>query len=717
MRENGREQLDSMGLPEKLYSTGATWRAGGGELWLASFRAGTKPDVSTGEASADSLWSTFDENNSNLAAAYFPFSEGWLAGTVYNPDNGEDFDEFIASPGLTLGVTPSDNFRQNYFGTGHHLVTLPGVTDARRQGLLFAAGAKNEGNFGMSDSTADGEGFCLTGHDNAAGGALGEVDPVSFVFIPLNTPNVTMARIHGWGYGQNHEPVAMISSGGNFTVTNPEVGKYRLTIEGQSPSTGVLLLNPSGTNDGDHGYVSDNLRTYGPDGDGWIIFDQDLPTLDGTGQTFGDRAESSFSFAFLPFNAPPTAPGAIPAVETLTNFSKKRTIGWNADVTAITNNNSHGDMYVDVPEATSDVLIQPLGENKGDNAFAVDGAYLAGGDGVLFVTVSEGLRDNTAVGGTFDYGVAGADTDYDGEWWVRTQNADPVFNAEHNINFSAAFFGADTGFHMAQGVATDATTAMLDVAISGVDSLTDGVLIVNSFGNDDNYPTATPRADGSGWDVTVFDNGTAIEPGDKVNHIFLPFDADNLIAARVNDNGSLAASTDPSDFSLTREGTGSYLLTIPGKTPEDGMLLLTSTGEGDSVDNTLVYEPAGNSFRILGLDMITVEEGNILGAYVDVEDTSFMFAYVDFETPPELSGGLAGDLDGDGDVDVADLLEWQRSDGSAAGLTAWQDGFGTGGSTLASGLATVPEPSTCLLVVLTGLLVTFHRNGHPLRKR
>jgi hypothetical protein len=62
-----------------------------------------------------------------------------------------------------------------------------------------------------------------------------------------------------------------------------------------------------------------------------------------------------------------------------------------------------------------------------------------------------------------------------------------------------------------------------------------------------------------------------------------------------------------------------------------------------------------------------------------------------------------GDFDGDGDVDGADFLIWQR-DTSVGDLADWQDNFGT--ASLAEAVAAVPEPnSICLLALgLFGLL-------------
>src|SRR5690606_11366773 len=121
------------------------------------------------------------------------------------------------------------------------------------QGFLFVSHAKNEGNFALSEPDDEGDGFVVVTHDNSTDGTATTHDPVSFVFLPLGTPNVTMARIHG-SSGQDLQPTAMLKSG-DFTITrdgpviNPgftdgEGGRFRLSIPGESPSTGVLLVSP-----------------------------------------------------------------------------------------------------------------------------------------------------------------------------------------------------------------------------------------------------------------------------------------------------------------------------------------------------------------------------------------------------------------------------------------------------------------------------------------
>ncbi len=75
-------------------------------------------------------------------------------------------------------------------------------------------------------------------------------------------------------------------------------------------------------------------------------------------------------------------------------------------------------------------------------------------------------------------------------------------------------------------------------------------------------------------------------------------------------------------------------------------------------------------------------------------------------------GTTPGDFDGDGDVDGADFLVWQRTDGSVSGLSDWQGnyGFGSLAASAASNVA-VPEPSSLLLCLGMGLILFSHRKN------
>ncbi|MCG8451075.1 MAG: hypothetical protein MI725_16020, partial [Pirellulales bacterium] len=58
-----------------------------------------------------------------------------------------------------------------------------------------------------------------------------------------------------------------------------------------------------------------------------------------------------------------------------------------------------------------------------------------------------------------------------------------------------------------------------------------------------------------------------------------------------------------------------------------------------------------------------------------------------------------GDFNGDGVVDGADLIEWQRSDKTPVGLTNWRFNYGTGTPLAAASasVAAIPEPATWTL--------------------
>ena len=204
-----------------------------------------------------------------------------------------------------------------------------------------------------------------------------------------------------------------------------------------------------------------------------------------------------------------------------------------------------------------------------------------------------------------------------------------------------------------------------------------------------------------------------------MNYVYLPYDAQNMIGGRIAADGSVVTSSDPNGFSLSKSGTGEYLLTIDGKTPEDGMLLLNATGPNGSNDNCVVYEPAGSSFRIIGLDMITIDE-SLMGALVDPEDTSFSFAYIDFDAPPTLAV-TPGDFDGNGVVDGDDLTVWRTAFGSSDGadadgdgdsdlqdLLVWQrNSSGSGG--LGASSAAIPEPCSIMIALALMGLATMYR--------
>jgi hypothetical protein len=520
-----------------------------------------------------------------------------------------------------------------------------------------------------------------------------------------------------------------LKSGSNFSVTKMEApnGRFRLTIDGQTPTSGVLLLNGDSNLNGSGGLPADNNLTYTPDGDGWIIYSDDLQnvnTLPLNGQNGQiDEPVPYFHFAFMPFNAAPGAPN-IPAP----TWGKSNVFGYSTNVQEIRaegndQDNADGpDMLMTVASAPAGLNVQPLALNRADIRVHVNGAIPSGSDGIMLATVSEGYRDNTTTGGTRSYGIANAYLSGSNQWVTATSVADQFAGArlpipvpiagEANYNFSMAFFGRDSGFDMGTVAAQTGGTGLYSVSVSGANSLTDGVLMANNAVNEDNFVTVAPKLDGSGWDVQNWDNG-GFTQNFGFNYVYLPYDTENLVAGRVNPDGTLINSTSTGDFTLIRESAGTYLLTVNGRTSSQGMLLLNA----NAADHTLAYEPAGNSFRIFALDPVNQAEYEGTLAELTLVDTNFQFAFIDYVTPPGAPGGdfLTADFDENGVVDGNDLADWRagfgdttaaKADGDADAdgdvdgndFLTWQRQLGTLPPTT-SAVGAVPEPASAALAV------------------
>lgn len=72
-----------------------------------------------------------------------------------------------------------------------------------------------------------------------------------------------------------------------------------------------------------------------------------------------------------------------------------------------------------------------------------------------------------------------------------------------------------------------------------------------------------------------------------------------------------------------------------------------------------------------------------------------------FQQLPLAKLAAPGDFDRDGDVDGADFLHWQRTEGSSGSLSDWQESYGGSSAPPPSeSVAVVPEPTTLLLLGL-----------------
>ena len=266
VRNNGRDNGDGFGIRYGTVETTSNSTTWGSNAFLATNPAGN--DNNTG-----------DELNINLAAAWFPFAGGWTGANL----NGATIRASSTDVTTTNLTNPS---------AGVWNLTLPS-TDTRTSGLIFANGGNNSNNFAAAGATADGARFDIQLHDNASSGL--ENGPLGFLYMPYDTENVVMGRVSGTG--------GLYNKSGDFSVTRDGVGTFRLSITGQNPTTGMLLLTSDATSD-----AADNIISYEADGSDFVIQCRDINS--GEPATLQDVGNTpAFGFAFIPFVTPPTTPG------------------------------------------------------------------------------------------------------------------------------------------------------------------------------------------------------------------------------------------------------------------------------------------------------------------------------------------------------------------------------------------------------------------------
>jgi len=131
----------------------------------------------------------------------------------------------------------------------------------------------------------------------------------------------------------------------------------------------------------------------------------------------------------------------------------------------------------------------------------------------------------------------------------------------------------------------------------------------------------------------------------------------------------------------------------------------------DSVEDLVYFWNPGNGGAetpefALDVWVLDINTG-ITTAFLDLDDSTSLFQSsgvgdkTDFFTLSTV--GQEGDFDGDGDVDGNDFLEWQRTDGTSAGLSAWQNNYGLGSPISAANA--VPEPTTALMLLVGVVLM------------
>ncbi|MCC7474745.1 MAG: hypothetical protein IT425_05075 [Pirellulales bacterium] len=392
--------------------------------------------------------------------------------------------------------------------------------------------------------------------------------------------------------------------------------------------------------------------------------------------------------------------------------------------------------------------------NRGDFQPTIGGGAVTYTQGIMLASISQHSRADFEVSpgvprrasvevGRNPYG--------DGNLSLSIMEAggSPVASSnEVNFNTSIAWFPFSTGFRGAHvdangTVSLSAANGVSQAMVShpatgrytvnlGVNSLTDGMLFTIGNNNENILVQTGPAADGSNWDIRVAPNSAnhgATGSDKDWSFLYLPYATPDLVGGYF-DGFTTSHIGSAGSFTMAKTATGQYELTIPGQTPDTGMLILsvayeaTASGVTAPDDNVLTYGTGtGGKFTINSYDLPNL----------NFQDTKFVWAFVSFADPlepyvipgdynrdalvdnvdyqvwrsqyGETTGWLSADGNGDGIVDTADYVFWRKH-------LAGGPGSGTGAA------AVIPEPMALALVALALTLAPASiRHRHRLRKR
>lgn len=176
---------------------------------------------------------------------------------------------------------------------------------------------------------------------------------------------------------------------------------------------------------------------------------------------------------------------------------------------------------------------------------------------------------------------------------------------------------------------------------------TDDVAYPDASGNTGGF--ATTGENSSEW--------ATLDGGDfALGFVYLDYDTENLIGGKIDADGEIvrAAGT---GLSVTKMGTGRYMVTIAGDTDEGGVLMLQ--GLNDIRTNAslpgrtfLSYEWTGTGYMVEARETVFDAAAPLQEGY-ELVDSPFYVAYISFTNPPATS---LADVDGNAQLDIFDIL-------------------------------------------------------------
>jgi hypothetical protein len=274
----------------------------------------------------------------------------------------------------------------------------------------------------------------------------------------------------------------------------------------------------------------------------------------------------------------------------------------------IRSGSSRGDFNIQVGSSATDdvaggVLVSSVAENgrdMGDPTYSgiqFATSHVDDGAGGYFIPVATTWAGGTA---TIEWNINLA-----AAWFPYSQYLGAYIKNTNNGGALIDFRGSPgltNGIHF---VDNGAGVATVNLTSKGINSQTDGVLMVVGAKNEDNFGLVRANANGT-WTLYSKDNGGATGPDDyerdPFTFVFIPKTDMNLISGRFLGDASITMHNGVSpQFTVTTVGTGEYELKITGHSPITGVLLTTPEGGVNlNRDNIVSYQPnvAGDGWTI-----------------------------------------------------------------------------------------------------------------------
>jgi hypothetical protein len=245
-----------------------------------------------------------DEAVADVAVAYFPYEQGWLAGfysdASLTPTWRVRDGLTCATPGLDASVvTPIDS------ADARHRINLPGASPASGMLLAQGAGDDNDESYIMG-VLPEADGWQLaqrpdyntdtTGLTFAPGSDLTRF---TFVYVPYDAANLVGGQVLPTG--------SLAHSAGTFTVNHTAAGTYELSIPGKTNRDGTLLVTSAGALPGNSSIPDRTFFSweFNSSTNKFVIQSRELVAGSNTwGEAYPLR-DSGFYFVWVDFTNPP----------------------------------------------------------------------------------------------------------------------------------------------------------------------------------------------------------------------------------------------------------------------------------------------------------------------------------------------------------------------------------------------------------------------------